>query len=107
MKGKHGVKLTRADADFLAKPIRGVGGRQSLIRRLQAGVHRDEHGDTLTITEEDVERCIRQWGNTGGEPGHGGFQRRLPMQSLAEAGLVPARVDYRPQNQSGDLFGEL
>ncbi len=96
------VPLLVEDLDALEKPINGDGGRQSLLRRLQRAVRpRPAGGFDLLISPDDVDRCLHQWTNTGGEPGAGGFQQRLPMQSLADAGLVPADVTYRPKATLG------
>ncbi|MBI3945522.1 MAG: hypothetical protein HY321_06370 [Armatimonadetes bacterium] len=63
------VRLTDREKDFLTKPVRGQGGYQSLLRRLQGSII----DDVLALTTTDAERLIR----SAQSYGEGGFQRRL------------------------------
>lgn len=63
------VPLTKADREILSKDVRGQGGYQSLLRRLQNSIYDSE----LVLTTEDAERLIR----SAASYGEGGFQRRL------------------------------
>lgn len=102
----YDVTLTSDDLDALTKSVVGSGGRQSLLRRLQASVrYVGTNEAVLRISDADVERCARQWVNTGAEPGVGGFQSRIPMESLANYGLAPQRIYRRPKSaEQAGLF---
>jgi hypothetical protein len=65
------VKLTRSEAELVQRPIRGIGGMQSLLRGLQKKL--DEETLTLELTNDDVEKILRY----AKEYGEGGFQGRL------------------------------
>jgi hypothetical protein len=66
---KHAsIDLTPTEATTLRKPIRGRGGFQSLLRKLQLQLE----GRHLDISPADVERLRRYSAAYGG----GGFQRR-------------------------------
>jgi hypothetical protein len=68
------VQLSEQDLEQLMRPVRGQGGWQSLVRRLQ----RQVDGDVLSLTEEDQERILHYLLSYG----TGGWQDRI-------AGLVP------------------
>lgn len=63
------ISLTQEEIDRLRRPIRGVGGFQSLLERLQARLR----GGNLELNLEDVERIARYVQQYG----EGGFQGRL------------------------------
>lgn len=62
------IALTHAETAALQKPIRGRGGFQSLLRRLQNQLN----GRHLDVSIADLERLRRYSAAYGG----GGFQRR-------------------------------
>jgi hypothetical protein len=62
------IALSATTATTLRKPIRGHGGFQSLLRRLQGQLD----GRHLDVSPADVERLRRYSAAYGG----GGFQRR-------------------------------
>lgn len=64
------ISLDAATADRLRKPVRGQGGFQSLLRRLQGQLH----GRLLTVTAADYEKLVRYSTAYGG----GGWQGRRP-----------------------------
>jgi len=68
-------KLTKEEFELIARPAIGQGGMQSLLRKLQASVHKDE----LAVDEETFEKMKRYVE----EYGSGGFQGRL--RGLVEA----------------------
>lgn len=78
------VKLTPRDLAKLQKGVTAQGGIQSLIRRLQAGVRviKGEQAGWLTVDVNDLPRIVKYWKATGGKPGSGGYQQRLPVESL-------------------------
>ena len=61
--------LTPAQVDFLQRPLRGQGGYQSLLARLQGNLD----GNILRLTRTDCERVVRY----ATQYGEGGFQTRL------------------------------
>ena len=63
------VELTADQIGFLELPVRGKGGHQSLLRRLQSNLS----GKRLRLTRTDCERVVRY----SKEYGQGGFQTRL------------------------------
>lgn len=67
------VDITEDERDLIMKHLRGQGGFQSLLQRLQGGID----GLSLSIQDDDVATAIRYFTEYGG----GGFQQRL-------AGLV-------------------
>ena len=62
------MQLTPAQLRKIMRPIRGRGGFQALLRRLQ----RQVEGNILTATDADIERLIRY----SFDYGEGGFQER-------------------------------
>lgn len=68
MRRPRTIVLSRRTVALLAKPIRGQGGFQTLLRRLQRQCARG----ALTVSAVDVERLTRYARRYGG----GGFQRR-------------------------------
>jgi hypothetical protein len=88
---ERAIALHRATAKLLAKPIRGKGGFQSLLRRLQDGLDFAPpgtptvpnglaggdvlHGDLLFVDVRDIQLLIRM--ASGGGARRGGFQRRV------------------------------
>ena len=67
-RGEMRLPLTSAALSKLRKPVRGQGGFQSLLRKLQTQLD----GGELQVTVEDVERLVRYSASHGG----GGFQER-------------------------------
>ena len=63
------VKLAPDQIEFLQRPLRGQGGYQSLLGRLQGNMS----GDFLRLTRTDCERVVRY----SMRYGQGGFQTRL------------------------------
>lgn len=62
------VPLRPQTVAMLQRPIRGRGGFQSLMRRVQLGLR----GRWLTVTREDIDGLVRAVKG----PSVGGFQRR-------------------------------
>lgn len=85
------VRLTAQDVLYLKRTTTASGGLQRLIRRLQDGMrmNRDGSGYSLTLTTEDLAAIPNYWKKTGGKPGSGGYQSRLPIESLRREGLLP------------------
>lgn len=52
----------------IQRPVRGRGGFQTLLRRLQKQIQ----GDTLTLSDDDLEKLIRY----SYQYGEGGFEDR-------------------------------
>ena len=75
------VVLSGEELRLLRKPVVGSGGHQSLLRKLQANLHRAT--GILTIEEEEIHRIIRYRKKYG----QGGFQDRLRTMADALAGL--------------------
>ena len=71
------VELTLDQVNFLQRPLRGQGGYQTLLARLQNNLE----GNTLRLTRTDCERVVRY----ATRYGEGGFQTRLrPIVQQAE-----------------------
>lgn len=68
------VRLEPEQMEFLQRPLRGQGGYQTLLARLQDNMD----GDRLRLTRTDCERVVRY----GTRYGQGGFQTRL--QSIVQ-----------------------
>lgn len=66
----YSLTLTPSGAEALARPVRGQGGFQSLLRRLQEA---NRNGNTIFIHGEFAERISRY----ADRYGEGGFQARL------------------------------
>lgn len=108
MSTRH-VQLRPQTADMLAKPIKGHGGFQSLMRRIQQGLR----GYQLTIDEADLNNLLQ---STRGRS-VGGFQRRCRdivvdavIERLREEGFAiredePARVLPFDRSQPRLPFG--
>jgi hypothetical protein len=87
---ERAIAIHRSTAELLAKPIRGKGGFQTLLRRLQEGLDFAPpgtptvpsglaggdvlHGDLLFADVHDIKLLIRM--ASGGGARRGGFQRR-------------------------------
>ncbi len=69
------VNLTKSQEELLMRPVRGQGGYQSLLRKLQGNIS----GGRLSLSPQDCERIVRYAGDYGG----GGWQGRL--RSIADA----------------------
>ncbi len=68
---------TEMDEIYLSRPLRGQGGYQSLLARLQSNMN----GTRLRLTRDDCERVVRY----ATQYGQGGFQERLrSIVQLAE-----------------------
>jgi hypothetical protein len=63
------IDLTAREASMMRKPVRGQGGFQSLMRKLQHQLE-DRH---LDVSRDDVERLRRY----AAAYGSGGFQHRI------------------------------
>ena len=64
------IKLTKDEADPIRRPITGIGGMQSLLRKLKKDLTKE---DEIELTYADIDK-IRKYGLTYGQ---GGFQGRL------------------------------
>ena len=73
------IRLDPAQVDFLSRPIRGEGGYQSLLRRLQSHLS----DGVLRLSADDCERIVRYTRDYG----QGGWQDRL-------ASIVAAAAQY-------------
>ena len=74
------IQLTDASLTLFRKPVRGQGGFQGLLRKIQAGINWTT--GVLIISEADVGRVIRYAAKYGG----GGFQGRLgPLAAALNA----------------------
>ena len=69
------LELTNYQLEFIKRPIRGEGGHQSLLRKLQSNLD----GRILRLNQDDCERLHRY----ATQYGQGGFQGRL--RSIVEA----------------------
>lgn len=79
------VVLTQDEYERLTAPTTATGGIQVLIHRLQRGIRRGPNNTwLLTFKKEDLPRIANYWRNTGGKPGSGGYQRRLPIRALSK-----------------------
>lgn len=85
------ILLQPESVRLLVKRVVGRGGFQSLLRRLQAGLH----GSVLTATVPDLERLVRHCGGAR----VGGFQRRAraivvddQLNELISEGMLPVRM---------------
>ena len=65
------IQLNNNAIDWLRRSVRGSGGFQSLLRRMQTGL--DHAAGEMEILESDMEKWIRY----SVEYGQGGFQDRL------------------------------
>jgi hypothetical protein len=63
------VRLESEDLEYLSRPVRGQGGFQSLLRKIQQQIT----GQTLALSIADAERLVRYSRDYGG----GGFETRL------------------------------
>ena len=70
------IQLSDRELAKITKPIKGQGGFQTLLRRIQKQVH----GNVLEASETDIEKLIRY----SFEYGHGGFQERA--KTAADSG---------------------
>lgn len=73
----HVIPLTRREAELVRRPVVGRGGYQSLLRRVQRGLH----GCSLSISNHDLDALVR----AVAAKKQGGFQQR------AEAIVGPKR----------------
>jgi len=62
------IQLSPAELSRISRPVRGQGGFQSLLRKLQKQLD----GDLLQVSEADLERLLPY----SFEYGQGGFQER-------------------------------
>jgi hypothetical protein len=62
------IRLSPIELSRIRRPVRGRGGFQVFLRKLQAQLD----GDVLELSEADVERLVRY----SFEYGEGGFQER-------------------------------
>ena len=63
------VELTPSQVEYLNRPVRGQGGYQSFLKRLQ----RNMNGNLLRLSRKDCEKIVRY----ATRYGQGGFQARL------------------------------
>lgn len=80
------IVLGAASQAVLDTPVRGRGGFQSLLRRLQRG----RHGELLTITQHDMDLLVKHC--RGGLAG--GFQRRCRALLVDALLTTIARGDH-------------
>ena len=74
------AELTPDQVEYLSRPLRGQGGYQSLLARLQSNMN----GTRLRLTLDDCEKVVRY----ASQYGQGGFQERLrSIVQLAERAL--------------------
>lgn len=66
---EYKVQITDEAKQAISRPVRGIGGFQSVLTRLQNKLR----GNTLTISADDVKR-LRTYAKSYGD---GGFQGRL------------------------------
>ena len=86
--GSMRLHLTEEQVEFLERPVRGQGGYQSLLTRLQSQLR----GNCLTLTLTDCEKVVRYSSNYG----QGGFQSRLqPIMPIVQR--AEAYLNRRPQ----------
>ena len=64
------IQLTDNEVERFSRPIRGQGGFQDLLRRIQGGI--DHATNVLDVSDADAERLVRY----SFEYGAGGFQGR-------------------------------
>ena len=64
------VKLSPGEIELLNKPVRGEGGRESLLLQLQGKLTKD---GSIEISQTEIERITRYCLEYGG----GGFQERF------------------------------
>lgn len=62
------IQLTDRQVAKIMRPVKGKGGFQTLLRRIQKQVS----GNILTASNEDIERLIHY----SFDYGHGGFQEQ-------------------------------
>jgi hypothetical protein len=62
------IQLSAAELSRISRPVRGQGGFQSLLRKLQKQLD----GNLLEVSEADLERLVRY----SFAYGQGGFQER-------------------------------
>ena len=75
------IELTTEEVERLSRPIRGQGGFQTLLRRLQSQLNNESQ---LVLRIEDVRRIVRYQARYG----TGGFQGRLEAVLSALARLA-------------------
>lgn len=77
------VVLTQREYERLTAKTTATGGLQVLIHTLQRGTKKGKDGKwRLTVRQSDLDKIPRYWKNTGGKPGSGGYQSRLPIRAL-------------------------
>lgn len=77
------VALTQREYERLTAKTTATGGLQVLIHRLQRGIRKGPSGTwLLTVKDADLARIPKYWKSTGGKPGRGGYQSRLPIRAL-------------------------
>jgi hypothetical protein len=81
----NSVEVTQEIADWIMMPVRGSGGFQSFLRKLQGQL--DMTRLTLSLDQEDLGKLPQY---IGYEPG--GFEERLKPLAvlLREQGLMPS-----------------
>jgi len=81
------IKLTDEEVALLKKPIRGEGGWQVLLQRLQKKVSAD---NTISISPSEIETIIRYCQNYG----EGGWQKQLSsiLTAIGRMGTYCARI---------------
>lgn len=70
------IQLSDRELARVLRPVKGKGGFQSLLRRIQKNVH----GNVLDASDADVEKLIRY----SFEYGQGGFQEQA--KTAADSG---------------------
>lgn len=64
------IKLTPKEADPIRKTVKGEGGMQRLLRRLQSKLKKD---NTISLSSDEIEKILRYGLNYG----QGGFENQL------------------------------
>ena len=88
------IQLHDDDIEQLMRPVRGQGGWQSLVRRLQ----RQVQGNTIEMSEEDQRRILHYLLSYG----TGGWQDRLAgLAGVARPARKRSRKRVRRTSASG------
>lgn len=87
---EHHVRLVEEDRRKLIPEINGTGGANDILRWIRANATNLHipNGAIARITDGMIERAavISEW-----DGGGGGFQSKMPMESLRRAGLLPGK----------------
>ena len=87
------IQLTESDLEQLMRPVRGRGGWQSLIRRLQRKIE----GDLIELTTDDQRRILHYLLSYG----TGGWQDRIAgLAGLSRSARKGSKGGARRQNSA-------